>query len=397
MRFLYHYTKPISTVLFLAFAIVLGTTTTAVASGDTFCDYLPKYRKYKSHYQIDKIFYEEKRTIVHFRFVAQADEKHTFYSGDHPNSWYLRTPRRMRGVEIQFRQLELKGIRVNNELKLASLVKIPDISYEINRGDVVTFEVHFVRIPQYLRMLDLIEGKDGADSPDKLNCFDILIKTKENPLLGTPSNEEQVVTRFESTFDYIQPKKEVAPTNTIAATDEEKPTNNNQSTPPTLNADRPNTSTTNNEEKTAKAVAVVENKMPEPIDYMPNSLVGLEDLKCDQHVVMPDVNFKESETSFSGRIKAIQNIRIIAEYLKQYPKSHLNIYGHTDIYGSDYKNRNLSRERGFAVKRELVKMGIDSDRIEVFFFGGERPLPKYKNGGDENRRVEVQPVCNPGG
>ena len=61
---------------------------------------------------------------------------------------------------------------------------------------------------------------------------------------------------------------------------------------------------------------------------------------------------------------------------------------------SKYKNVNLSRERAFAVKRELVKMGVDSDRITVYFYGGEQPLPRYKNGGPDNRRVEVEPICN---
>jgi outer membrane protein OmpA-like peptidoglycan-associated protein len=389
MRFLYYCTKPINLTAFLIILLSLSNISTTWANGNNFYDYLPKYRKYKSHYQIDKIQYQEKRTIIYFRFVAQSDEKHTFYGSDHPDAWYLRTPKRMRGVEIQFKQLELKDLRVNNETKLESLNKVPDISYEIARGDVVTFQVHFVRIPQYLRMLDMIEGKGGATNPDKFNCFDILIKTKENPLLGSAANENQVIARFEKSFNYIKPRIADKPTATTVAMTENKPK------PSSINPDR-KTAPAEKEESVMTTSPVPEEDIPAPIDYMPTSLNVLEDLKCSQRVVMPNVAFKENETTFSGRIKAIQNIRLIAEYLKYYPDADLNIYGHTDIFGSKYKNRNLSRERAFAVKRELVKMGINSDRIKVYFFGGERPLKKYKNGGPDNRRVEVQPVCTEG-
>lgn len=389
MRFLYHYMPKIGLNIFLFLLFSLTSIGTLFANGDNFYDYLPKYRKYKSHYQIDKIQYQEKRTIIYFRFVAQTDDKYTFYGSDHPDAWYLRTPKRMRGVEIQFKQLEMKDLRVNNELKLQSLNKVPDISYEIARGDVVTFQVHFVRIPQYLRMLDMIEGKGGATNPDKLNCFDILIKTKENPLLGTKSNEEQVVARFEKSFNYIKPKVRTEPVSTAdVAQNKPKPSsiNPDRTSPATASTDKTAPAATNKEEELI-------DDLPAPIDYMPGGLNTVEDLKCSQRVVMPNVAFRENETTFSGRIKAIQNIRIIAEYLKYYPKANLNIYGHTDVFGSKYKNMNLSRERAFAVKRELVKMGIDSDRVKVYFFGGERPLAKYKNGGPANRRVEVQPVC----
>ena len=165
--------------LFLLIFIIGGLPT--VSANDSFFDYLPKYRKFKSNYQIDKIEYNEKRTVIHFRFVVQETGSTTFYGGNHPSSWYLRTPRRMRGVEIQFKQLELANITVNDEIRLASLTTVPEISYELNRGDIVTCQVHFVRIPNYLRMLDLIEGKEGDMNEDKYNCFDIMIKTKENP------------------------------------------------------------------------------------------------------------------------------------------------------------------------------------------------------------------------
>ncbi|MGH1338414.1 MAG: OmpA family protein [Aureispira sp.] len=376
-----------SKLLLLLLFIFSGTTVHAL---DTFFDYLPKYRKFKSHYQIDKIEYQEKRTVIHFRYVVQEAGTTTFYGGNHPGSWYLRTPPRMRGLEIQFKQLEVANIAINSELKRGSLISVPEISYDLNRGDVVTCQVHFVRIPQYIRMLDLIEGKDGHLDQDKLNCFDIMIKTKENPLLGKEENMQAVVGRFEQSFNYIKPKVEspVVADVTVSAA---RPTSPSSSVRPTSSV-RPSSSVRPKVDKEKREVVTI-NQPKEPIDYMPTALSSLENLKCNTRVYLPNVVFKEGETKFSGRVKAVQNIRLVAEYLKNYPSAKVYLYGHTDIFGNERRNLELSRERAIAIKRELVLMGVNPDKISVFFFGGQQPLAKYKNGGSQNRRVEVEPIC----
>lgn len=366
--------------------LLIGSSSTTYAL-DSFFDYLPKYRKFKSHYQIDKIEYQEKRTIIYFRFVMQETGSFTFYGGNHPNSWYLRTPPRMRGLEIQFKQLEIQNIAVNSAVRHNSLTNTPEISYNLNRGDVVTCQVHFVRIPNYIRMLDLIEGKEGHLDQDKLNCFDIMIKTENNPLLGKVENMNAVVDRFEESFTYIKPKEELKKDNP-ATTVAQKNIDPARSSSP-----EPSSSVRPSQPKEEREVVNIDHAK-EPIDYMPEGLTSLEDLKCNTRVYLPNVTFKEGETHFSGRVKAIQNIRMIAEYLKAYPEARVYLYGHTDIFGNERRNLELSRERAMAVKRELVSMGVEPTKISVYFFGGTQPLKKYKNGGDQNRRVEVEPICS---
>lgn len=388
---------PRITVLLLLF-LVSGVET--VSADSSFFDYLPKYRKFKSHYQIDKIEYQEKRTIIHFRYVVQESKTTTFYNGNHPSSWYLRTPPRMRGLEIQFKQLEVANIAINNEIKRASLTSVLEISYDLKRGDVVTCQVHFVRIPRYIRMLDLIDGKDGYLDQDKLNCFDIMIKTKDNPLLGKSDNMLAVVSRFEQSFNYVKPKVEqdntaVAGTSTqpqdyVSSTTRLTTTRPSTTRPTTT---RPSTTTARPSSTSTKREVVNITQKPEPIDYMPAALVSMVDLKCDIRTYLPNVVFKEDETKFSGRVKAIQNIRVIAEYVKTYNNARINLYGHTDVHGNPRKNLDLSRERALSVKRELVNMGIDPDKISVYFFGGSQPLKQYENGSSLNRRVEVEPIC----
>ncbi|WMX17185.1 MULTISPECIES: OmpA family protein [unclassified Aureispira] len=401
MRILFSTNHLPKITVFLLLFLLSGIQT--VSANNSFFDYLPKYRKFKSHYQIDKIEYQEKRTIIHFRYVVQESGTTTFYNGNHPNSWYLRTPPRMRGLEIQFKQLEVANIAINNEVKRTSLTNVPEISYDLNRGDVVTCEVHFVRIPRYIRMLDMIDGKDGHLDQDKLNCFDIMIKTKDNPLLGKSENMVAVVNRFEQSFSYIKPKvQEGSPSVASTSSQPRSYSTTGSSTRPSTTrptttrptTTRPSSSSTTRPSSTSEEREVVNiNQTPEPIDYMPGALTSMVDLKCDTRVYLPDVVFKEDETKFSGRVKAIQNIRVIVEYVNTYTNARINLYGHTDIHGNPRKNLDLSRERALAVKRELVNMGINPNKISVYFFGGTQPLSKYKNGGSPNRRVEVEPIC----
>jgi outer membrane protein OmpA-like peptidoglycan-associated protein len=342
---------------------------TAQAS-DNYFDYLPKYRKFKSHYQIDKIEFRDKRTIVYFRYIAQEDGSLTFYGTSHPSAWYLRTPPRVKGLEIQFKMLEMRDIRVNNESKIATLTHLPEMDYTAKRGDVITYEIHFVRVPNYVRMVDMIEGNEADLDEDKSNCFDIMVKTKDSPLLGTAENSEAMGKRFDQSFTYAQPKS--AKTGVAD---------------PKLQT----------AEQTAKAAKyknlLAEQSDAEPIDYIPKQLLRVEDIKCMERVTLPDVKFRDNETAFSGRVKAVENVKMVAEYLKTFPEAVVRLHGHTDIHGDEYKNLELSKERAMAVKRELVIMGVEYDRVELFYYGGKQPLINLKEGGDSNRRVEVEAVC----
>jgi len=357
--------------------LLTGVTMLFANNGDeNYFDYLPKYRKFKSHYQIDKIEYRDKRTIIYFRFVVQNEGLVSFFSGAHPSSWFLRTPPRMRGIEVQFKLLEIKDIRINNELKLETLTHVPEVDYETSRGDVVTCEMHFVRVPNYIRMLDLIQGKDGAIDQNRLNCFDILVKTKESPMLGAAKDSDKIATRLEQSFPFVKPK--VAATVLSSAEREEQK--------------KQEEIAKNNETDPYKEVI---DKGPEvkPIDYRPNTMNSVNDLTCNRRVILPSITFKEDKVRFSGRVKAMQDIKVLNDYLNYYYKSKIILHGHTDVFGNDIKNLELSRERAMAVKLELVKQGINRDRIEIKFYGGRQPLKGLGEGGEQNRRVEAEAIC----
>ena len=341
----------------LIFVWIIACLGSFAQADDNYSDYLPKYRKFKSHYQIDKIEYRDKRTIVFFRHNVKEDGAILLYGSSHPNAWYLRTPPRMKGLEIQFKMLEMRNVRINNEMKVASLTNVPEMDQDVKNGDVLTYEVHFVRIPAYIRMVDMIEGENGDLDEDRLNCFDIMIKTKDSPLLGTEQEMQAIVNRFNSGPN-INPQVE----GSIVIAPIMKPTNDLK-------------------------------EGDESIDYIPKPLYKMEDLKCRERVILPDVKFRDNETNFAGRVRAVENIKIIAAYMNAYPQSIVRLHGHTDVLGDEFKNLELSKERAMAVKRELVIMGIAYERIEIFYYGGRQPLQNKQNGGDENRRVEVEALC----
>jgi len=355
------YNHSLFSLFFICSLLLLGSSSQLEAK-DKFFDYLPKYRKFNSNYQIDKIEYREKRTVIYFRFVVEEDNNVAFYSGSHPNAWYLRTPPRMRGIEVQFKLMEITDIRINNEVKVDILKDIPEIEYEMKRGDVVTCKMHFARIPHYIRMLDLIEGADGDIDNERFNCFDILIKTAQSPLLGKESEAQKNTQRFESTFTYLQPQTTSQP---LATTTEDKTAESNSGS----------------------------SHMAEPIDYRPQAMTDLADIRCNKRVILPSISFKEDDVNFNGRVRAMQDIKTLRQYLENYPTAMIRLHGHTDVFGDDLRNLQLSRERAMAVKLELVKMGIARDRIEILFYGGRQPLQGLEEGGIENRRVEAEAIC----
>ncbi len=67
---------------------------------------------------------------------------------------------------------------------------------------------------------------------------------------------------------------------------------------------------------------------------------------------------------------------------------------HADQDGSETYNLSLSQRRAEAVSSSLRALGIDSDRIQLFFYGETRPVASNESPQDKsyNRRVELQYV-----
>ena len=87
----------------------------------------------------------------------------------------------------------------------------------------------------------------------------------------------------------------------------------------------------------------------------------------------------------------VDELNIMAEFMKSKPNITIMIEGHTDAIGSEAKNDQLSLLRADAVKNYLVSRGIREDRIKTKGYGKKRPIANNKDefGRQLNRRTEI--------
>ena len=82
----------------------------------------------------------------------------------------------------------------------------------------------------------------------------------------------------------------------------------------------------------------------------------------------------------------------VASILSQYPKTYIDVYGHTDSDGSDAYNQTLSERRAQSVAGYLSSHGVQSARIATRGFGETQPIASNatEEGKAANRRVEIK-------
>jgi outer membrane protein OmpA-like peptidoglycan-associated protein len=84
----------------------------------------------------------------------------------------------------------------------------------------------------------------------------------------------------------------------------------------------------------------------------------------------------------------------VAQSLKDYPDSLIDVYGHTDSTGSDAFNQTLSENRARTVANYLASQGVNAARIRSQGFGETMPVASNDTpeGRSKNRRVEIKIV-----
>ena len=88
----------------------------------------------------------------------------------------------------------------------------------------------------------------------------------------------------------------------------------------------------------------------------------------------------------------------VADTLREYDQTMIEVAGHTDSIGSDAYNDKLSRERAQSVANYLVSRGISGQRLIITGAGERYPIASNDTeaGRAENRRVEmtIVPIRN---
>jgi outer membrane protein OmpA-like peptidoglycan-associated protein len=93
----------------------------------------------------------------------------------------------------------------------------------------------------------------------------------------------------------------------------------------------------------------------------------------------------------SPRPGSQEQLRNITKILAAYPQARVIIGGFTDNVGNARTNRRISRARAESVRRELIRMGADSSRVEAKGYGEEHPIASNdtEDGRRKNRRVSL--------
>ena len=121
----------------------------------------------------------------------------------------------------------------------------------------------------------------------------------------------------------------------------------------------------------AKAENVAPAKTPDQaLDQAPTEAATKQakiDIKIDGYLSYFDYDSAVlSQQTLSGLL-------FVADYLKSNPAVQILIEGHCDERGTRDYNIALGHKRAEAVRKQLARMGVDSQRITTKSFGKERP------------------------
>ena len=86
---------------------------------------------------------------------------------------------------------------------------------------------------------------------------------------------------------------------------------------------------------------------------------------------------------------ARRQLQQVAEVMGEFPTCRFMLEGHTDAYGPDAYNLELSNRRALAVEEQLTRLKIQAQRLVAVGLGKTRPLRPDAPYADENRRVEI--------
>jgi outer membrane protein OmpA-like peptidoglycan-associated protein len=103
----------------------------------------------------------------------------------------------------------------------------------------------------------------------------------------------------------------------------------------------------------------------------------------------PHLLFAMRATKISPAAASI--LRRVAATLKQEPRLHVVLGGHTDDLGTATFNAVLSLQRAQQCSKSLERYGVEPERIETHGFGATRPLDGARSfpARTRNRRVEI--------
>jgi outer membrane protein OmpA-like peptidoglycan-associated protein len=103
------------------------------------------------------------------------------------------------------------------------------------------------------------------------------------------------------------------------------------------------------------------------------------------------IYFPNNSTQKLSNVNIINYLKNVAKSLEGNTKK-VVLSGHSDNVGNAIKNKQLALGRANSIKAELVRFGVDINRITTISYGEEKPIETNdtKDGRQKNRRVELE-------
>ena len=102
----------------------------------------------------------------------------------------------------------------------------------------------------------------------------------------------------------------------------------------------------------------------------------------------------------SSAVRAADKSKItsVADYMKANPAVAVRVEGNCDERGTEEYNRSLGERRALAGREELIRLGIESGRVDTLSYGEDKPANSGHNESawKENRRDDFVVLTPPG-
>lgn len=126
-------------------------------------------------------------------------------------------------------------------------------------------------------------------------------------------------------------------------------------------------------------------------NFLKDSTLNVNEDKTKGWITLDRVYFdtgKSTLTTESGK-----QIKNLAQILKAFPKAKVKIGGYTDTTGSEETNKKVSEDRAKIVQEELIKSGVQTERISSEGYGSQHPVCEANDTPEckaQNRRVDIR-------
>ncbi|WP_202306321.1 OmpA family protein [Dryocola clanedunensis] len=134
------------------------------------------------------------------------------------------------------------------------------------------------------------------------------------------------------------------------------------------------------------------NTLKFPESGMENKLIGVIESQGNKSVWLSFDRLKFKTNSADLQPESEEQMKNIAEIMKAYPNTRLELGGYTDNTGDKDFNLELSKKRADSVRQGLINLGANGDNLEAHGFGSEFPVApnNTEENRAKNRRIDIK-------